>query len=83
MKVYRIVAQSQNCGWSGDGSGELKTTGTRAALRRALLKAARPYGRGAWARVYDPAVTGPYNEVAGVTLAVGFHTVDTFTGAAE
>lgn len=83
MKKYRIVAQAQNCGWSGDGSSELKTNGTRAALRRALLKAARPYGRGAWASIYDPAISGPYNEIARVDLSIGFHTPDDFSGEAE
>lgn len=80
MKIYRIVAQAQNCGWSGDGSSPLRTSGTRAALRRALLKAARPYGRGAWARIYESETR---NMVASVSLSIGFGRPHIFDGEAE
>ena len=84
MKV-RIYANAN--GTTCNGYDTIETTGTRADLRRALLKAARVYGAGGWAKIMPDMDLTPENfpvqEIASVRLARFSNESNLFFGSAE
>lgn len=85
MKTYRIYANAN--GTTDNGYETIRTVGTRSALRRALLKAARVYGIGGWARIEPDVEATPENwpiqEIASVRLSRFSNESDIFMGEAE